>query len=121
MNRYRPQLRSITILTSGGRILHRLVLNLDRLAVKAAYHYLHTPFNNFKYNNHLLLVGFKYNGNYFDLQADAILGKLTDTSVRQYNLQLGLYPSGNLDLYSFSTAMVRQQEGIAFNFKQVLE
>jgi len=100
---------------------NRLMLNLDRhWQLKAAYHYLHTPFNNFKYNNHLLLVGFKYNGNYFDLQADAILGKLTDTSVRQYNLQLGLYPSGNLDLYSFSTAMVRQQEGIAFNFKQVL-
>ena len=40
--------------------------------------------------------------------------------MQQYNLQVGLYPKGNLDLYSFSTAMVRQQEGTAFNFKQVL-
>jgi hypothetical protein len=33
------------------------MLNLDRhWQLKAAYHYLHTPFNNFKYNNHLLSV-----------------------------------------------------------------
>lgn len=100
---------------------NRLLLNIDRhWQLKAAWHYLYTPFNNFRYNNHLLLFGLKYNGNYYDLQADAIVGNLTDTSLQQYNLRLGVYPLGNLNLYFFSTAMLRQQNGSAFNFKQVL-
>lgn len=100
---------------------NRILLNLDRRwQFKAAYHYLNTPFNNYTYNNHLLLLGVKYNGNYFDLQADAVIGKLTDTATKQYNLQLGLYPSGNLNLYSFSTVMLRQQGSTAFNFRQVI-
>jgi hypothetical protein len=100
---------------------NRLLLNIDRhWQLKAAWHYLYTPFNNFKYNNHLLLFGLKYHGNYYDLQADAISGKLTDTSLQQYNLRLGVYPLGNLNLYFFSTAMLRQQQKSAFNFKQVL-
>lgn len=100
---------------------NRIHINLDRhWQLKAAWHYLHTPFNNFKYNNNLLLAGVKYYSNYFDLQADAIAGKLTDTSFQQYNLQLGLYPMGNMKLYSFSTAMLRPQQGSAFNFKQVV-
>lgn len=100
---------------------NRIHINLNRhWQLKAAWHYLYTPFNNFKYNNNLLLAGVKYYGSYFDLQADAIVGKLTDTSLQQYNLQLGLYPLGNLKLYSFSTGMLNQQAGSAFNFKQVL-
>lgn len=101
---------------------NRLLFNLGRgWQLKTAWHYLYTPFNNFKYNNHLVLAGLKYNGNYFDLQADAVLGTLTDTSQQQYNLQLGLYPLGNFNLYSFSTASIRQREGeSAFNFRQVL-
>jgi len=100
---------------------NRIHINLNRhWQLKAALHYLYTPFNNFKYNNNLLLAGVKYYDSYFDLQADAIVGKLTDTSLQQYNLQLGLYPLGNLKLYSFSTGMLRQQTGSAFNFKQVL-
>lgn len=100
---------------------NRIQVNLDRhWQLKAAWHYLRTPFNNFKYNNNLLLAGIKYYGSYFDLQADAITGKLTDTSFQQYNLQLGLYPLGNMKLYSFSTAMLRPKQGTAFNFKQVV-
>lgn len=100
---------------------NRVHINLNRhWQLKAAWHYLYTPFNNFRYNNNLLLAGIKYYGSYVDLQADAIIGKLTDTSLQQYNLQLGLYPLGNLKLYSFSTTIVRQQAGTAFNFKQVL-
>jgi tetratricopeptide (TPR) repeat protein len=100
---------------------NRVHINLNRhWQLKAAWHYLYTPFNNFRYNNNLLLAGIKYYGSYLDLQADAIIGKLTDTSLQQYNLQLGLYPLGNLKLYSFSTGMIRQQAGTAFNFKQVL-
>lgn len=100
---------------------NRIHINLNRhWQVKAAWHYLYTPFNNFKYNNNLLMAGIKYYSSYFDLQADAVFGKLTDTSQQQYNLQLGLYPLGNLKLYSFSAAMLRQQSGSAFNFRQVL-
>jgi hypothetical protein len=100
---------------------NRFLLNLDRhWQIKAAYHYLYTPFNNYTYNNHLLLLGVKYNSNYFDLQADAVIGKLTDTATKQFNLQLGLYPAGNLNFYSFSTAMLRLQGSTAFNFRQVI-
>lgn len=100
---------------------NRMMLNLNKKwQLKAAYHYLYTPFNNFTYQNHLLLAGVKYYGGYFDIQADVILGRLTDTATKQYNFQLGFYPFGNLNLYSFSTASVRQRQRSAFNFRQVL-
>lgn len=96
----------------------RATLNLGRhWQLKGAWHYLHTPFNNLVYNNHLFLGGLKYLGTYFDLQADYVGGNLTDSTVGQFNMQLGLYPLGNLNLYSFSTAMARQG---GFNFRQVL-
>lgn len=100
---------------------NRIVTNLNRrLQFKAAYHYLYTPFNNFTYQNHLLMAGVKYHSSYFDVQADAMFGRLTDTSAKQYNFQLGIYPFGNLNLYGFSTAVIRQRNGSAFNFRQVL-
>ncbi|MBK8496643.1 MAG: hypothetical protein IPL50_17850 [Chitinophagaceae bacterium] len=100
---------------------NRVMMNLNRnWQLKAAYHYVYTPFNNFIYHNHLLLAGVKYNGTYLNLQADAIIGKITDISTQQYNIQLDLYPLGNLNLYSFSTASLRQQKGSAFNFRQVI-
>ncbi|MBI3139040.1 MAG: hypothetical protein HYZ15_10675 [Sphingobacteriales bacterium] len=100
---------------------NRLLFNLGRhWQVKTAYHYLNTPFSNFNYHNHLLLLGAKYYGDYLELQADIVLGKLTGSSVRQYNLQLGLYPKGNMGVYGFSTATIRQQGQSAFNFRQVL-
>jgi hypothetical protein len=97
------------------------MLNLDKhWQLKVAYHFIHTPFNNLIYNNHLALLGVKYNGTYFNLQADGVVGRLTDSTLKQYNLQLGLYPLGNLNFYSFSTASIRQQGQSAFNFRQVL-
>lgn len=100
---------------------NRIHINLNRhWQAKAAWHYLYTPFNNFRYNNNLLLAGVKYYNNYFDVQADVVLGKLTDTAMQQYNLQLGVYPLGNMKLYSFSTAMLRQQQSTSINIKQVL-
>jgi hypothetical protein len=87
----------------------------------AAYHYLYTPFNNFEYNNHIGLLGVKYNHHYFALQADAILGTLTDTSFQQYNATLSVFPLGNINLYGFSTASysIRNNKS-TFNFKQVI-
>jgi hypothetical protein len=100
---------------------NRIMLNLDKhWQLKGAYHFIHTPFNNLIYNNNLALLGVKYNGTYFNIQADGVMGKLTDSTIKQYNLQLGLYPFGNLNFYSFSTASVRQQGQSAFNFRQVL-
>lgn len=101
---------------------NKTIINLSRQwQMIGAYHYLYTPFNNYTYSNHLGLLGIKYNSYYFSLQADAIVGKMTDTSLQQFNFTLGLYPMGNLDVYSFSTASSGNRNGKAtFNFKQVL-
>lgn len=120
-----PLLTSVTkntnITISQVEYYNRVMFNLNRnWQLKAAYHYMYTPFNNFIYHNHLLLAGVKYNGTYLNLQADAIIGKITDISTQQYNIQLDVYPLGNLNLYSFSTASLRQQKGSAFNFRQVI-
>lgn len=87
----------------------------------AAYHYLYTPFNNYTYNNHIGLLGVKYNSNYFALQADGIVGTLTDSTLQQYNATLTFYPKGNLNLYSIATGSysIRNARS-AINFKQVL-
>ncbi|MFT3912400.1 MAG: hypothetical protein QM737_23435 [Ferruginibacter sp.] len=101
---------------------NKLSINLGRhLQFKAAYHYIYTPFNNFTYQNHAGMFGLQYSGNYFDVQADAVIARLVDSSQQQYNLQLGLYPLGNLNLYGFSTAMFRNRnDKSGFNFKQVI-
>ena len=101
---------------------NKTVVDLNKQwQVIGAYHYLYTPFNNFNYNNHIGLLGIKYNSYYFTVQADAIFGKMTDSSLQQYNGSLSLYPFGNLNLYSFSTASFRNRNNqSAFNFKQVL-
>ncbi len=100
---------------------NRLTLNLnDKWQLKCAYHFVYTPFNNLIYNNHLGLVGVKYNDNYFDVQADIVFGTVTDASFKQYNLQLGLYPLGNLNFYSFSSVFIRDNNQTGTNFKQVI-
>ena len=101
---------------------NKTIINLNKKwQLVAAYHYLYTPFNNLTYNSNIGLVGIKYNSHYFTIQADGIFGKITDTSLQQYNLQLGLYPLGNLNLYSFSTASFSNRNNkTTFNLKQVL-
>lgn len=87
----------------------------------AVYHYLYTPFNNYLYNNHITLLGIKYNHYYYSLQADAIVATLTDTAMQQYNATLSVFPLGNLNLYSISTASYSTKKTTnAFNFKQVV-
>ncbi len=100
---------------------NRTTINLNnKWQVKLAYHYLHTPFNNYSYNNHVGLVGIKYTDAYYDVQADAIASRLTDTTRQQYDATLGLYPLGNLNLYFLSTGSLRTYNGSAFNLKQVV-
>ncbi len=101
---------------------NRLTINLSpRLQLKTVYHYIYTPFNNLTYRNHAGMAGIRYHRNYFNVQADAIIARVTDSTQQQYNLQVSLYPFGNLNLYSFSTAMYRsRQNNSGFNFKQVI-
>ena len=100
---------------------NRTTINVNsNWQVKLAYHYLQTPFNNYSYNNHVGLFGIKYSGYYFDVQADAIYSKLTDSTHQQYDVKLGLYPMGNLNFYSFTTGSLRTYNGNQFNIKQVI-
>ncbi len=100
---------------------NRTTINLNsKWQMKLAYHFLNTPFNNYAYNNHIGLLGFQYFGHYFDVKADAIFSKLTDSSRQQYNVQLALYPLGNLNFYTFSTGSLRSTNSGSFNYKQVI-
>lgn len=100
---------------------NRVRIQLDRhWQLKGAWHYVRTPFNNFSYNNHLLLFGIKYHGAYASLQADLVLGRITDSSRRQFNLEWQWFPLGNMKVYSFSTAMLRNRQTTDFHYRQVL-
>jgi hypothetical protein len=121
-----PKLTTVTnrnnIAINQKEYYNKTVVNIGKKwQAIGAYHYLYTPFNNYAYNNHIGLLGIKYNSHYFALQADAIYGKMTDSTLQQYNATLSLYPFGNLNLYSFSTGSYSSRNSkTAFNFKQVL-
>jgi hypothetical protein len=89
--------------------------------LKTAFHGTQTELDNTIFQNKTFLVGAKYFNNYFDVQADAIFSTVSDSSISQYNAQLGIYPLGNLKLYGFSTATIRNRpNSSAFNFRQIL-
>lgn len=99
----------------------KLMYNINgKWQLKSAYHYLNTAFNNYKYNNHIGLIGFVYYGAYAQLQVDANFGKLTDSSLQQYNFRLTVNPAGNMKLYFISIASVQSGSESAFVYKQVL-
>ena len=101
---------------------NKLTFNLNnRWQLKAAYHYLYTPFNNLIYNNNIGLMAIRYNHNYFNLQATAMYGKITDTLSGQLDLMAEYYPFGNLNLYGYSVVNIRNRnQQTAYNFKQVI-
>ena len=115
-----PQLRGTSI--NQKEYYNKLTANLtNQWQVKAAYHYTYNSIGTSTYNNQTGFVGLKYTGNYFDLQTDALFSTITDTSVQQFDAQLGLNPLGNMNLYSISTATVRKRPNeSAFNFRQIL-
>ena len=121
-----PKLTAVTknnsIAINQKEYYNKTIINLNKKwQLVAAYHYLYTPFNNYVYNNHIGLAGLKYNSHYFTIQADAIVGNLTDTSLQQYNAQLTVNPLGNMNLYSISTGSFSNRNNkSSFNFKQVL-
>ena len=96
--------------------------------LKAAYHYLQTPFNsliyrpdsNLVYNNKIWLMGLKYFANYFTLQVSLISAKLADSNIHQYTLQSSYYPYGNMNVYGISTISIKEQNNIhSINVHQV--
>jgi hypothetical protein len=101
---------------------NKLTFNLNNhWQLKGAYHYTNTPINTIIYQNHSGLIGIKYSGNYFDVQADGIFSKMYDSTISQFDFQLGYYPLGNQKLYGISTAIYRNRNtGSGFNFRQVV-
>lgn len=90
--------------------LGKLSYSLNRnFAVWGAYRYLNTSYAQVTYNSHIALLGIKYINPYFDVQADASSGTITNNNVRQYNAQLSLFPLGNLKLYTITRGSVLQQ------------
>jgi hypothetical protein len=73
-----------------------------RLTLLGAYHYLQTRYFDDSYYSNIGLLGLKYQGNYFNAQADANFGILVGHSLSQYNVSLMLYPFGNLNIYTIS-------------------
>ncbi len=115
-----PPYRTASI--NQGEYYNKITANINsHWQLKAAYHYIKTTLDNTVYNNHSALIGIKYFSNYFDVQVDAIFSTITDSTINQYNAQIGIYPLGNLKLYGFTTAIVRnRQSGLAFNIRQVI-
>ena len=96
--------------------------NIDHhLQLKAAYHYLYTPNNNIIYRNHISMLGMKYLGNHLNVQGSILLGKISDTGFKQYEIQADYYPSGNLNFYSSSNISFREYAGDRqINMKQIV-
>lgn len=101
---------------------NKTLINLStRWQLIGAYHYLYTPFNNYIYHNQVALAGLRYNGTCFSVQADAVFGSLTDTSISQLNARVEWLPKGNLDWYLFTTVSIRSRNGLsAVNVKPVV-
>jgi hypothetical protein len=115
-----PPLKDINI--SQKEYYNKITVNAAKhWQAKAAYHFIYTPLDNVTYNNQTVLAGIKYFSSYFDVQANAIFSNMYDSSISQFEVQAGYYPLGNLKLYGFSTAIVRNRpSGSAMNFRQVL-
>jgi len=84
----------------------------DHWAAFGAYHFMNHNLNGQVYQNHIGVLGLKYFGAYFDLQADADLGQIEGGNTNQYNLQLGIYPLGNLNFYVMGRGSYLEQAGI---------
>ncbi len=112
----------LTTTINQAEYYNKLTFNLNnKWQLKAAYHYTNTPINNTVYQNHSGLMGIKYAGNYFDVQADAIFSKMYDSTISQFDFVVGYYPLGNQKLYGISSATYRNRNtGSGFNFRQVL-
>jgi tetratricopeptide (TPR) repeat protein len=118
------QIPSNTALTDINQLeyYNKLTFNLtSKWQLKAAYHYTNTPINTTVYQNHSGLLGIQYASNYFSVQADGIYSKMYDSTISQFDFQVGYTPLGNQKIYGISTAIYRNRtNGSGFNFRQVL-
>ncbi|MFZ4752625.1 MAG: hypothetical protein ACOYLG_04715 [Chitinophagaceae bacterium] len=84
-----------------GKIQYSISGNTSLLG---GYHYLHTPFNNYSYNNYITFLGFEYRRPYYRIKGVYHYGKLSDSVYNQMDLNLSIYPLGNPTFYTISKA-----------------
>ena len=84
-----------------------------KLSMIGAFHYLNTNITSTTYQNAIGFGGLKYDGNYFNFQADASFGYSAMSKINQYNATLGFLPFGNLNLYSFTKGSFLMQDGVS--------
>jgi hypothetical protein len=89
---------------------------IAKLNIIGGFHYVYTPFNNFKYGNNIAFGGVKFATPYIHLQGLAHIANVTDIKYNQFDVAINTYPTGNLNLYTISKAMF----GNNTVFKQVL-
>jgi len=73
-----------------------------KINVIGVYHYMKSNLFNQEFQNNTGLVGIRYAGNSYDLQADFILSQIGTEDTKQYNLKIVKYLTNNLNLYSIS-------------------
>lgn len=114
--------RNDSIAINQKEYYNLMSFNIDHhLQLKAAYHYLYTPNNNIIYRNHVSMLGMKYMGNHVNVQGSILLGKISDTGFKQYEIQADYYPTGNLNFYSSSNISFREYAGDhQINMKQIV-
>ena len=69
-----------------------------RVALKAAFHYQYTSFDDWRFDNNVLMGGIKFTGNFFDIQADAMICQIMGLPTQQLNLETKIQPLGNAKL-----------------------
>ncbi len=109
---------------------NKTTISLDNLLqLKIAYHFIQTPFNSHNispytsivYKNNLWMIGLKYHDNYCTLQGSIITGKITDTTIHQYNFQATYFPKGNMNFYGISTISLHNRKKVnRINMQQIL-
>lgn len=75
----------------------------------AAYHYLHTNYQNQIFHSHVFTAGLYFAGTYYALQGDVNLGNIFNEHLSQYNAKISFYPLGNLNLYFILSGSLHNQ------------
>lgn len=85
----------------------------SKVTLIGAFHYLNNKLSAITYKNAIGFGGLKYDGIYFNFQADASFGYSLASQINQYNATLGLFPLGNLNLYSSTVGSILIQDGVS--------
>ena len=71
----------------------------DNVIIKTAYHYLNLNFDTSKYTTDIGFLALKYYSGSLDFQFSFSYGKFINEIQRQFSVQAGFYPFGNMNLY----------------------